>query len=141
MTGDEGDVAWQVEAALFLEHTHYGETHRHECRLGVLCQRELALWSLEHEPGELLFQGVVHLLEGVARHREGRGQITPHADRLGALSRKNQCPHHRPFPAPERADNADALSRKSALGAAESSACAREVVVYSAPPPCRASPG
>src|SRR5262249_39721680 len=104
--------------------------------------REIALGSLGHQPGELLLEGVVHLLEGVARDGKSLGELAAHADGLGALSREYECPHHPAFPAPfEARRQSAALRRKSALGAAESSACASIGVVYSARPPCRAGPG
>src|SRR5690606_11493377 len=62
-------------------------------RLGVLGEPEIALGSLEHQPGELLRERVVDLLEDEPRHREGFRQLSPHAHRLAALARKHEGPH------------------------------------------------
>ena len=76
------------------EHAHHREARRHQRRLRVLGQGELAFRSFEHQPREVLRQRLVDLLEDLARRRKGRGEVAPHADRLRALSGKYECPLH-----------------------------------------------
>jgi hypothetical protein len=71
-----------------------GEARRHECRLGVFGQRELALRAFEHESRELLLERLVHLLEDEAGGGEGGVELAAHADRLGTLSGKDERACH-----------------------------------------------
>ena len=102
MPGDKGDVPAEVEPAFGFEHPDRREARRHQRRLGVFGQRQLALRPLEHQPREVLRQRVVDLVEKAPRRRKGAGEAAPHADRLRALPRKYQCTLHRrhipPFP-------------------------------------------
>ncbi len=94
MPGDIGDAAAQLETRLRLEHPHYGEARRHQRRLRVFGQRQIALRPVEHQPRQRLGQGVVDLLIKTARCREGVGEIATHPDRLRSLPRKYECAVH-----------------------------------------------
>ena len=54
---------------------HHRQADRHQRRLGVLGQGQVVIRPLAHQPGEVLAQRVVDLLEHVARGREGVGQV------------------------------------------------------------------
>ncbi len=68
--------------AFGLQHLQHGLADRHQGRLGVLGQGQIALMTLEHQLGKLLLQGLVDLLEDVAGGRKGLGQGPAHADGL-----------------------------------------------------------
>ena len=80
----------QREAALLLQDAQHSERVGHQRRLGVLGQDQFLGGPLEHQPGELLLQGLVHLLEYLAGGREGGGKIASHADGLTALAREDE---------------------------------------------------
>ena len=84
----------QVDAGFLFQHPDDRQTDRHQGRLGVLGQPELVLRTFEHQPGQVLRQGVVDLLEEMPRHRRGLGQFLAHADGLAALSREYEGPRH-----------------------------------------------
>ena len=94
MPRHKSGIPGEDEAALPFEDTHHRETRRHQRRLRVLGQGELAFGPFEHELRQVLRQGVVDFLEDPARRRKRRRQSAPHADRLRALSRKHECPLH-----------------------------------------------
>src|SRR3546814_8013030 len=59
-----------------------------------LGQPQFLLRPFEHEAGQLLAEGVVDLLQGVAGDGEGFRERPAHADGLGALSRKDESHGH-----------------------------------------------
>src|SRR3546814_20799335 len=62
-----------------------------------VCSSDLPQFLLrpfEHEAGQLLAEGVVDLLQGVAGDGEGFRERPAHADGLGALSRKDASHGH-----------------------------------------------
>src|SRR3546814_10230745 len=62
-----------------------------------VCSSDLPQFLLrpfEHEAGQLLAEGVVDLLQGVAGDGEGFRERPAHADGLGALSRKDESHGH-----------------------------------------------
>ena len=67
---------------------------RHDRGLRVFGEHEIALRPFPHQPREFLRQRVVDFLEHFARGRERIGQRLAHADRLAALSGKNECASH-----------------------------------------------
>ena len=97
MAGDESDMGFEIELAVFLEHARDGEAHRHQRRLRILGEGQIALRPLEHEAREILLQRLVDLVEDIARRRERAGKIAPHADRLRTLARKYQGARHAAF--------------------------------------------
>ena len=56
MAGDVGGVPADVEPGLVLEHPDHREARRHQRRLGILGQRQLAFRPLEHQPRQRLRQ-------------------------------------------------------------------------------------
>ena len=82
--------------ALGLERAHRGERGRHQRRLGVAGQGELGRVALPDQGGELLAERGVDLVEDRPRGRKGLGEVAPHADDLGALPGKHECPRHDP---------------------------------------------
>ena len=73
MTGDEVPKLEQRRPAVALDHTGHGQGNSHQRRLRIFGQREVALRSFEHEPGEALSQGIVHLFENQAGGLKGFG--------------------------------------------------------------------
>ena len=69
MAGHERGIAREVEAGLAFEHAHGGERNRHQCRLGVLGQREPVGGALPHDRGQLLAERVIDLGEHLAGGR------------------------------------------------------------------------
>ena len=63
---------------------------RHQRRLGVLGEGQFLAGALEHQLRQLLFQGLVHLLEHLARGSESGGEIAAHADGLAALAGEDE---------------------------------------------------
>ncbi len=94
MAGDIGGLPGDVEPRFARQDAHRRETDREQRGLGVLGQHQVALGALEHQPREVLRQGVVDLLEQKARRREGLGQRPTHAGRLRALPGKHKSPFH-----------------------------------------------
>jgi len=94
VAGNESAGAPEIEAALALEDAEHGEADRHQRRLRVLGQREVAVRPLEDHAGEVLAERVVDLREDLAGAGEAFGEIAPHADRLRALPGKNQRTCH-----------------------------------------------
>ena len=94
MAGHEGGIALEIEPGLGLQHADRREADRHQGRLGVGRQGQVLGRPLPHEGGELLGEGLVHLVENGPGLREGIGQGLAHADRLAALPGKNECARH-----------------------------------------------
>ena len=91
MAGDDhGGFLLQHDAAFLLQHAQHRERVRHQRRLGVLGQDQLLARALEHQLRELLAEGVVHLLEQLARGGEGGGELAAHADRLASLAGEDE---------------------------------------------------
>src|SRR6266480_4341835 len=87
-------------AAIGLEHPDDRERGGEQCRLRVFGQHQIALGPLEHQPREVLRQGVVDFFEELARDRRGFGEFLPHAGELRTLARKHKGPFHRATPPP-----------------------------------------
>ena len=66
---------------------------RAEGGLGVFGQRQLIFRPFGHQLVEALAQCLVNFLKNFAGNRAGVGKCFAHADRLAALSRKEECPH------------------------------------------------
>jgi len=86
--------ARHVDVELDLQHPYRGQGHGHQGGLGVLGQGQLVLGPLAHQQGQLLAQGVVDLGIDLAGGGEGVGQGRAHADRLAALSGKQEGEGH-----------------------------------------------
>jgi hypothetical protein len=92
--GDEPRLGGQRPLALGLQHLEDRLADRHQRRLGVLGQGEIAFRPFEHQLGELLLQRVIDLLEDVSGGRKGLGQGAAHAGGLRSLTRENESADH-----------------------------------------------
>ena len=77
-------------AAILLQDAGDRHAHRHQGGLGILRQDQVRFGPFAHQLREVLFQGLVDLLEDIAGRGEGLGEVCPHADGLGSLSRKDE---------------------------------------------------
>ena len=82
--------------ALGLERAHRRQRRGHERGLGVLGERQLVLLAVPDDVGQLDPQRLVDLVEHGAGCGISLGKVTPHADGLCPLSRKNECAGHVP---------------------------------------------
>ena len=71
-----------------------GDRDRHERGLRVPGEREFALLTLEHEARKALAEGLVDLLKHRAGGRKRIVKVAAHADRLGALTGKDDGRRH-----------------------------------------------
>src|SRR5260221_11959825 len=94
MTRDEGGRGRDVESALLFEDAQHGEADRHQRRLCILGQRQVALRPLEDDARQFLTERLVDLLENPASADEACRKRAPHADRLRALPGKNEWATH-----------------------------------------------
>jgi hypothetical protein len=94
MAGDVAHLVRQAPAAFRLQHPQRRDADRHQRRLGILGQGQLALRPLEHQLGELLLQRLVHLFEHQPGGGEALRQSEAHADSLGALAWKDEGTCH-----------------------------------------------
>jgi len=88
-------MARKIESAFFLQHTHDGVARRHDRRLRVFCEHQVAFGAFPHQARQLLLQRLVDLFEDFAGARKGFGERFAHADSLTALPRKNESARHR----------------------------------------------
>ena len=65
----------------------------HDRRLRIFGELELFFGSVAHEPKQALPKRLVDLIEHIAGGTARASQRHAHADRLAALSRKNECAH------------------------------------------------
>jgi hypothetical protein len=98
MAGDVAGQAGERLAAVLLQDTHHGNADRHQRRLGVLGQDQVGFGPFAHQFRQILLQRLVDLVKDVPGGGEGPGQVDPHADGLGSLSRKDESATHEPFP-------------------------------------------
>ena len=82
MAGDESAGSGHIEAAFTLQNPPDRMADRHQGRLRVFRQDEVLLRALEHQPGEVLTERLVDLLEHLPGGGEGLRQLPPHAKRL-----------------------------------------------------------
>src|SRR5258708_29127852 len=94
MTRGEGGRGREVESALLFEDAQHCEADRHQRRLCILGQRQVALRPLEDDARQFLTERLVDLLENPASAGEARGNLAPHTDGLRALPGKNECATH-----------------------------------------------
>jgi hypothetical protein len=94
VTGDEGDVAGQIEAALGLQHPQHRDAGGHQGRLGVRREGQLLGRALEHQAREVLAQRLVDLGEDRAGGGMTFSEGGAHADGLAALARKDEGARH-----------------------------------------------
>ena len=106
MAGDVARQAGQRLAAVLLQDAHDGDADRHQRRLGVLGQDQLGFGPFPHQFRQILLQRLVDLVEDVPGGGKGPGQVGPHADSLGSLSRKDESATHGPFPPASDANRA-----------------------------------
>ena len=98
MAGDISGERRQRFAAVFFQNPGHRHADGHQSRLGILGQDEVAFRSLLHQFGEILLQRLVDLTEYFPGGGKGAGEVSPHADRLRSLSRKDKSPTHARFP-------------------------------------------
>jgi hypothetical protein len=77
-----------TDALLFLQGAHHRARDGHQCRLGILSEREAIGGALPHDVGQLLAKRRVDLVEHGARSRESLRQVLAHADELASLPRE-----------------------------------------------------
>src|SRR5690606_38743402 len=70
---------------------------RHDRGLGVLGEGQFVLRPLAHQLEEMLAERLVDLLKHLAGCRRSLGERLAHADRLAALTRKDECAHDKPL--------------------------------------------
>jgi hypothetical protein len=89
-----GDISGEDKPTFRLENAHHCKARRHQRRLGIFGQSEIAFWALEHQARQSARNRVIDLAEQIACRSESRGEVTPHADSLRALAGKYKCPLH-----------------------------------------------
>ena len=90
MTRDHRGMIGDADATLVLQHAQDGEGDRHQRGLRVFGQREGLGRTLEHQLGQALLEGLVHLVEDLARGGKGRGEVTAHAHGLATLAGEDE---------------------------------------------------
>jgi hypothetical protein len=85
MAGNKGCRLRQGLAAVTLDHAQHGKRYGHEGRLGIFSQCKLFGCPLEHELGQAMLEGLVHLVQHIPGAGEGGGQILAHTNELAAL--------------------------------------------------------
>ncbi len=93
MPSDEGGLG-DLDPELGLQGADDSQAHAHQGRLGVLGEGQVFGGPFAHQLGEVLPQGLVHLLKSLARGGEGVGELQAHADGLAALARKGEGETH-----------------------------------------------
>src|SRR3546814_12234189 len=91
----------QRHTAFLCEHPQRRDRVRHDRRLGVFGEGQLVLRPLAHQLEETLAECLVDLLKHFAGVARSLGKRLAHADRLTALTRKDECAH-RASPANDR---------------------------------------
>ena len=94
MARDIGRARRHGDLRFLLEHTRDGDRYRHQSRLGVGGQDQVALGPREHEQREPLPERVIHFFEDVTRRSESIRKGLAHADGLGTLAGKYEGTRH-----------------------------------------------
>ena len=113
VAGDEARGPLKIDPAVPGQRAIDGERIRHDRRLGIFGELELVLRTVPHQTEQVLAERLIDFMENIVRGSACLGERGAHADRLAALSRKNECAHFRPcYEPPGR------LSRHAAIAKA-----------------------